>query len=114
MLKCRRRRPAAVPCRAASRAAVLPSDLLGWVCVALCQLCLLLFKTLLRERQPWLAAVNSTHALLALALAALIRRRPQLYASAREPLVFLASLHVSFVTINGGGLSPGTCAASLI
>ena len=93
--------PVAVPRRAANRAA-LPSDLSGWWCVAVFQLCLLLLKTLLRERQPWLAAVNSTHALLALALAALIRRRPKLYAAAREPLVFLASLHFSFVTVNGG------------
>lgn len=83
--------------------AALPTDLLGWQTVASVQLCLLLFKTVLRERQPLLAAVNATNALLALALAALIRRRPRLYAAAREPLLFVASLHLSFAMVNGGG-----------
>ncbi len=88
--------------RRARNHAALPNDLVGWWAVALLQLCLLLFKTVLRERQPLLAAVNTTNAVTALALAALIRRRPRLYAAARELLLFLASLHLSFVMVNGG------------
>lgn len=58
---CRDQRWLPHPCRAVNEAAV-ECDLLGWRSVAATQLVLLAYKTVWRERLPWLAALNATHA----------------------------------------------------
>lgn len=87
--------------------AIAQADLLGWRAVALFQALLLAGKTLLQERRPMLAAVNGTHTLLALLLAALVQRRRRWYMAHREWLVLAASLHVAAVTLNGGERAAG-------
>lgn len=97
--------PAARPPHARRRCAAesaVASDLLGLRVAACGQLLLLLARTVIKERLPWLALVNGSHAMLAHGLSLLVVYRRDLWVRRRSLLITLLMAHLTWVVGNGG------------